>query len=99
MEPVNYIDSSTYTVLPQSKLIMTALLMWVLDGTAQNLTQWLHRAFAVKAYHDSSADVGDGWHRAESDAVVHPLHHLFGHTALQAYSVALVIPAARSSPR
>jgi len=40
MESVNYIDSSTYTVLSQSKLIMTALLMWALDGTKQNLMQW-----------------------------------------------------------
>lgn len=40
MESVNYIDSSTYTVLSQSKLIITALLMWILDGTAQNLMQW-----------------------------------------------------------
>merc|ERR1719263_2489566 len=40
MESVNYIDSSTYTVLSQSKLIITALLMWVLDGTAQSLMQW-----------------------------------------------------------
>merc|ERR1719471_2340297 len=40
MESVNYIDSSTYTVLSQSKLIMTALLMWALDGTTQNLMQW-----------------------------------------------------------
>jgi len=40
MESVNYIDSSTYTVLSQSKLIVTALLMWVIDGTPQNLMQW-----------------------------------------------------------
>jgi len=40
MESVNYIDSSTYTVLSQSKLIMTALLMWVIDGTPQSLMQW-----------------------------------------------------------
>jgi len=40
MESVNYIDSSTYTVLSQSKLIITALLMWVVDGTAQNIMQW-----------------------------------------------------------
>merc|ERR1719222_1256517 len=40
MESVNYIDSSTYTVLSQSKLIITALLMWVIDGTPQNLMQW-----------------------------------------------------------
>jgi len=40
MESVNYIDSSTYTVLSQSKLIITALLMWALDGTAQSLMQW-----------------------------------------------------------
>jgi len=40
MESVNYIDSSTYTVLSQSKLIITALMMWMLDGTAQNLMQW-----------------------------------------------------------
>ena len=51
MEPVNYIDSSTYTVLSQSKPFRTALLMWVMDGTAQNLTQWLHRAFAVTCFH------------------------------------------------
>jgi len=40
MESVNYIDSSTYTVLSQSKLIVTALLMWVVDGTPQTLMQW-----------------------------------------------------------
>ncbi|CAK0813591.1 unnamed protein product [Prorocentrum cordatum] len=40
MESVNYIDSSTYTVLSQSKLIITALLMWAIDGIAQNLMQW-----------------------------------------------------------
>jgi len=40
MESVNYIDSSTYTVLSQSKLIITALLMMVLDGAAQSLMQW-----------------------------------------------------------
>jgi len=40
MESVNYIDSSTYTVLSQSKLIITALLMWFLDGTAQSVMQW-----------------------------------------------------------
>jgi len=40
MESVNYIDSSTYTVLSQSKLMMTALLMWVLDGKAQSAMQW-----------------------------------------------------------
>lgn len=40
MESVNYIDSSTYTVLSQSKLIITALLMWYVDGTKQNLMQW-----------------------------------------------------------
>jgi len=40
MESVNYIDSSTYTVLSQSKLIITALLMWVIDGSAQSLMQW-----------------------------------------------------------
>jgi len=40
MESVNYIDSSTYTVLSQSKLIITALLMWALDGTAQSVMQW-----------------------------------------------------------
>jgi drug/metabolite transporter (DMT)-like permease len=40
MESVNYIDSSTYTVLSQSKLIMTALLMWVVEGKAQTLMQW-----------------------------------------------------------
>jgi solute carrier family 35 (UDP-sugar transporter), member A1/2/3 len=40
MESVNYIDSSTYTVLSQSKLIITALLMWIMDGTAQSLMQW-----------------------------------------------------------
>ena len=27
-------DSSTYTVLSQSKLIITATLMWVLDGSS-----------------------------------------------------------------
>lgn len=40
MESVNYLDSSTYTVLSQSKLIMTAALMWLLDGTRHNLMQW-----------------------------------------------------------
>jgi len=40
MESVNYIDSSTYTVLSQSKLIMTALLMWVIDGKKQSAMQW-----------------------------------------------------------
>merc|ERR1719330_160219 len=40
MESVNYIDSATYTVLSQSKLIITALLMWVVDGKAQSLMQW-----------------------------------------------------------
>jgi len=40
MESVNYIDSSTYTVLSQSKLIITALLMWLIDGSAQSLMQW-----------------------------------------------------------
>lgn len=40
MESVNYIDSSTYTVLSQSKLIITASLMWAIDGTTQNLMQW-----------------------------------------------------------
>jgi len=40
MESVNYIDSSTYTVLSQSKLIITALLMWIIDGSAQSLMQW-----------------------------------------------------------
>jgi len=40
MESVNYIDSSTYTVLSQSKLIITALLMWVLDGKGQSAMQW-----------------------------------------------------------
>eukprot|EP00439_Symbiodinium_sp_Y106_P012546 s3704_g1.t2 len=33
-------DSSTYTVLSQSKLIITATLMWVLDGSAQSMMQW-----------------------------------------------------------
>lgn len=40
MESVNYIDSATYTVLSQSKLIVTALLIWALDGTPQKLMQW-----------------------------------------------------------
>jgi len=40
MESVNYIDSATYTVISQSKLIITALLMWAIDGTPQNLMQW-----------------------------------------------------------
>eukprot|EP00933_Yihiella_yeosuensis_P020452 TRINITY_DN1639_c0_g1_i2.p1 TRINITY_DN1639_c0_g1~~TRINITY_DN1639_c0_g1_i2.p1 ORF type:complete len:362 (-),score=82.87 TRINITY_DN1639_c0_g1_i2:209-1213(-) len=40
MESVNYVDSSTYTVLSQAKLIITALLMWVIDGTSQSLMQW-----------------------------------------------------------
>jgi len=40
MESVNYIDSSTYTVVSQAKLIITALLMWYLDGAKQNLMQW-----------------------------------------------------------
>merc|ERR1719384_1058354 len=39
MESVNYIDSATYTVLSQSKLIITALLLTA-DGTAQSLMQW-----------------------------------------------------------
>jgi len=40
MESVNYIDSATYTVISQSKLIITALLMWKLEGSAQSLMQW-----------------------------------------------------------
>mmetsp|Transcript_23965 Transcript_23965/g.80943 ORF Transcript_23965/g.80943 Transcript_23965/m.80943 type:complete len:340 (-) Transcript_23965:339-1358(-) len=40
MESVNYIDASTYTVLSQAKLIVTALMMWAIDGTTQNLMQW-----------------------------------------------------------
>merc|ERR550534_2084537 len=40
MESVNYIDSSTYTVLSQSKLLVTATMLWVLDGVAQNTMQW-----------------------------------------------------------
>lgn len=40
MESVNYIDSSTYTVLSQSKLIITACLMVYLDGSKQTLMQW-----------------------------------------------------------
>lgn len=40
MESVNYIDSATYTVLSQSKLIVTAALTWAIDGTKQNLMQW-----------------------------------------------------------
>jgi hypothetical protein len=40
MESVNYVDSSTYTVLSQTKLIITAALMWAIDGTKQNLMQW-----------------------------------------------------------
>jgi len=40
MESVNYVDSATYTVLSQSKLIITALMMWAIDGTTQNIMQW-----------------------------------------------------------
>ncbi|CAK8994346.1 unnamed protein product [Durusdinium trenchii] len=40
MESVNYIDSSTYTVLSQSKLIITATMIWVMEGKAQSLMQW-----------------------------------------------------------
>lgn len=40
MESVNYVDSSTYTVLSQSKLIITALMLWVLHGVPQNTMQW-----------------------------------------------------------
>lgn len=40
MESVNYIDSATYTVISQSKLIVTATLMWAIDGTKQSLMQW-----------------------------------------------------------
>ncbi|CAE8718110.1 unnamed protein product [Polarella glacialis] len=40
MESVNYLDSSTYTILSQSKLIVTALMMWAIDGTPQSLMQW-----------------------------------------------------------
>jgi hypothetical protein len=40
MESVNYVDSSTYTVVSQMKLICTASLMWCLDGTKQSVMQW-----------------------------------------------------------
>jgi len=40
MESVNYIDSATYTVLSQSKLIVTAALMWIVDGSKQSTMQW-----------------------------------------------------------
>lgn len=40
MESVNYIDSSTYTVLSQSKLIITATMIWILEGKAQSAMQW-----------------------------------------------------------
>jgi hypothetical protein len=40
MESVNYIDSSTYTVLSQSKLIITATMIWLMEGKAQSMTQW-----------------------------------------------------------
>jgi len=40
MESVNYIDSSTYTVLSQSKLIITATMIWLLEGKAQSMMQW-----------------------------------------------------------
>merc|ERR1712100_405860 len=40
MESVNYVDSSTYTVLSQSKLVVTALLMYLQDGTKHSLMQW-----------------------------------------------------------
>jgi hypothetical protein len=41
MESVNYIDSSTYTVLSQSKLIVTASLILLLDGKNQTPMQWM----------------------------------------------------------
>lgn len=37
---VNYVDSATYTVLSQAKLLVTACLMWFYDGTHQSLMQW-----------------------------------------------------------
>merc|ERR1712151_765818 len=40
MESQNYIDSSTYTVISQSKLIITALLMWYINGDRQSLMAW-----------------------------------------------------------
>jgi len=40
MESVNYVDSSTYTVLSQSKLVVTAALMYVLEGKKHSLMQW-----------------------------------------------------------
>lgn len=40
MESVNYIDSATYTVLSQSKLIITAVLMTVMDRSFQSTMQW-----------------------------------------------------------
>jgi len=40
MESVNYLDSATYTVLSQSKLIVTALLMTFMDRSFQSTTQW-----------------------------------------------------------
>mmetsp|Transcript_2178 Transcript_2178/g.3711 ORF Transcript_2178/g.3711 Transcript_2178/m.3711 type:complete len:335 (-) Transcript_2178:152-1156(-) len=40
MESVNYVDSATYTVLSQSKLIVTATLMYFVDGTQHNIMQW-----------------------------------------------------------
>jgi hypothetical protein len=41
MESVNYIDSATYTVISQSKLLVTAVLMMYYDGTYQTPKQWL----------------------------------------------------------
>lgn len=40
MESGNHIDSATYTVLSQSKLIITAVLMTVIDRAPQSTMQW-----------------------------------------------------------
>lgn len=41
MESVNYIDSATYTVISQSKLIVTAILMMYYNGEYQTTKQWI----------------------------------------------------------
>jgi len=37
---VNYVDSATYTVVSQSKLLVTAMLMYFYDGVGQSVMQW-----------------------------------------------------------